>query len=241
VTGFIGGTYNRFARSYAVRQGDAHSWVEVYLDDTGWTRFDPTPPANAAPQSDITGLLAFVRDFVEATTQRWNRHVIGYDLKQQVGILRSVHRSYSALRDRPGTVGKLLSSPRSTLFVLLGIGVAGYGALWLSRRRKTSSPAARAATERETAAREIVELYRLLEAALATRGVARPTGTPPRAHALSLKALGHPVAEEALALTELYLAARFGGLSLSPEERRDFARRARAIRIQRAAGERAAA
>ncbi|HKO50586.1 MAG TPA: DUF3488 and transglutaminase-like domain-containing protein, partial [Polyangiaceae bacterium] len=69
VTGFIGGTYNRFARSYAVRQGDAHSWVEVYLDDTGWTRFDPTPPASAAPQSDITGLLAFVRDFVEATSQ----------------------------------------------------------------------------------------------------------------------------------------------------------------------------
>lgn len=241
VTGFIGGTYNRFARSYAVRQGDAHSWVEVYLDDTGWTRFDPTPPASAAPQSDITGLLAFVRDFVEATTQRWNRHVIGYDLKQQVGLLRSVHRSYSALRDRPGAVGKLLSSPRSTLLVLVGLGLAVYAALWFSRRRKTLSPAARAATERETAAREIVELYRLLDAALATRGVARPTGTPPRAHALSLKALGHPVGEEALALTELYISARFGGAALSPDERRDFARRARAIRVQRTPPERAAA
>ena len=175
VTGFIGGTYNRFARSYAVRQGDAHSWVEVYLDDTGWTRFDPTPPASAAPQSDITGLLAFVRDFVEATTQRWNRHVIGYDLKQQVGLLRSVHRSYSALRDRPGTVGKLLSSPRATL---LGHRRPACSrctrAVWFSRRRKTLSPAARAATERETAAREIVELYRQLEAALASarRGAA---------------------------------------------------------------------
>jgi transglutaminase-like putative cysteine protease len=241
VTGFIGGTYNRFARSYAVRQGDAHSWVEVYLDDTGWTRFDPTPPANAAPQSDITGLLAFVRDFVEATTQRWNRHVIGYDLKQQVGLLRSVHRSYSALRDRPGPVGKLLSSPRSTFLTLLGLGLAAYGALWLSRRRKNVSPAARAATERETAAREIVELYRLLETALATRGVARPTGTPPRAHAMGLQAIGHPVGEEALALTELYIAARFGGATLSVDERRDFARRARALRVQRNPAERAAA
>src|SRR6478609_4955066 len=241
VTGFIGGTYNRFARSYAVRQGDAHSWVEVYLDDTGWTRFDPTPPANAAPQSDITGLLAFVRDFVEATTQRWNRHVIGYDLKQQVGLLRSVHRSYSALRDRPGTVGKLLSSPRSTLLGVTGLMLAGYGVFWFRRRRKTQSPATRAATERETAARETVELYRLLDAALATRGVARPTGTPPRAHAMNLKALGHPVGDEAVALTELYLASRFGGVTLSAEERREFARRARAMRLQKSPTERAAA
>lgn len=241
VTGFIGGTYNRFARSYAVRQGDAHSWVEVYLDDTGWTRFDPTPPASAAPQSEITGLLAFVRDFVEATTQRWNRHVIGYDLKQQVGLLRSVHRSYSALRSRPGPVGRLLSSPRTTLLSITALAGVAYAAILLSRRRRARSPTARAATERETAAREIVELYRLLDAALATRGVARPTGTPPRAHALGLKALGHPVGEEALALTELYIAARFGGVTLSPEERRDFARRARAMRLQRTPSDRAAA
>ena len=240
VTGFIGGTYNRFARTYAVRQGDAHSWVEVYLDDTGWTRFDPTPPANAAPQSDITGLLAFVRDFIEATTQRWNRHVIGYDLKQQVGLLRSVHRSYSALRDRPGTVGKLLSSPRTTLIALLALCGTAYGLVWLRRRRRTQSPAARAATERETAAREIVELYRQLEGALAVRGVPRPTGTPPRAHAVALSAMGHPVGAETLALTELYIACRFGRLTLGPEERREFARRVRALRLQRAT-ERAAA
>ena len=241
VTGFIGGTYNRFARSYAVRQGDAHSWVEVYLDDTGWTRFDPTPPASAAPQSDITGFLAFVRDFVEATTQRWNRHVIGYDLKQQMGLLRTVHRSYSALRDRPGTIGKMLSSPRSTLLVVVGLALAAYAVVWFTRRRKAQTPAARAATERETAAREIVELYRQLEAALATRGVARPTGTPPLAHAQGLQALGHPLGEEALALTKLYIAGRFAGVTLSAEERRDFARRVRLLRIQRAVPERAAA
>ena len=241
VTGFIGGTYNRFARTYAVRQGDAHSWVEVYLEDTGWTRFDPTPPASAAPQSDITGLLAFVRDFVEATTQRWNRHVIGYDLKQQVGLLKSVHRSYSALRDRPGTVGKLLSSPRVTLLCVVVLVGLGYAVVWFRRRRRALSPAARAATERETAAREIVELYRQLEVALAARGVPRPTGTPPRAHALALVAMGHPAGSEALALTERYLSSRFGGTPLSAEERRDFSRRVRALRIQRPNNERAAA
>ncbi len=241
VTGFIGGTYNRFARSYAVRQGDAHSWVEVYLDDSGWTRFDPTPPANAAPQSDITGILAFVRDFVEATTQRWNRHVIGYDLKQQVGLLHSVHRSYSALRDKPGALGKALSSPRATLLVLVGAGSVVYLLVWLRRRKKGNLPAARAASERETNARESVELYRQLEAALASHGITRPTGTPPRAHAAALVAMGHPVGAEALALTERYLEARFGGRALTAEERRDFARRVRAIRQQRPTSDRAAA
>jgi transglutaminase-like putative cysteine protease len=49
VTGFVGGTYNRFGKFYAVRQGDAHSWVEVFIDEAGWMTFDPTPPADAAP------------------------------------------------------------------------------------------------------------------------------------------------------------------------------------------------
>jgi len=233
VTGFIGGTYNRFARTYAVRQGDAHSWVEVYLDDTGWTRFDPTPPANAAPQSDITGLLAFVRDFVEATTQRWNRHVIGYDLKQQVGLLRSMHRSYSSLRDRPNAVGRALSSPRATLLAILTLGASIYAAFWLWRRRRGGPTSSRIATEREALAREIVELYRQLESALAARGVPRPTGTPPLAHAAALAAMGHPVGAEALALTERYVLARFGGVALSVDEHRDFASRVRIIRQQR--------
>jgi len=152
-----------------------------------------------------------------------------------------VHRSYSALRDRPGTIGKLLSSPRSTMLTIVGLMFAVYCAVWFSRRRKTHSPAARAATERETAAREIVELYRQLEAALAARGAARPTGTPPRAHALGLKALGHPLGEEAFALTELYIAGRFGGVALDSDERREFARRVRALRVQRPGAGRAAA
>lgn len=90
-------------------------------------------------------------------------------------------------------------------------------------------------------AREVVELYRQLEAALAARGVPRATGTPPRAHAAALAAMGHPAGSEALALTERYIAARFGGETLSNDERRDFVRRVRALRAQRTNGEREAA
>ena len=42
VTGYLGGQYNEIGNFYTFRQADAHSWVEVYLDDIGWKRFDPT-------------------------------------------------------------------------------------------------------------------------------------------------------------------------------------------------------
>ncbi len=105
VTGFIGGTYNRFSGSYAVRQGDAHSWVEAYVDGLGWTRFDPTPPASSAPRSEIHGMFATLRDIVEAMSQRWDHHVVGYDLKQQLGLARTVREHYRALFPEGGWCG----------------------------------------------------------------------------------------------------------------------------------------
>ena len=42
VTGYYGGEKNNIGGFYSFRQSDAHSWVEVYLKDKGWTRYDPT-------------------------------------------------------------------------------------------------------------------------------------------------------------------------------------------------------
>src|SRR5262249_35410063 len=86
VTGFIGGSYNRFGRFYAVRQGDAHSWVEVFIDDQGWKTYDPTPPGDAVPRSEMDGWWASLRDILEWTSQRWDKHVVGYDWNQQVNL-----------------------------------------------------------------------------------------------------------------------------------------------------------
>ena len=48
-------------------------------------------------------MVATMRDIVEAMAQRWNRHVIGYDLKQQIGILQRRRRGegmdFHQLRD----------------------------------------------------------------------------------------------------------------------------------------------
>jgi protein-glutamine gamma-glutamyltransferase len=240
VTGFIGGTYNRFGRFYAVRQGDAHSWIEIYIDGRGWTRFDPTPPADSAPQSEVTGILAFARDIVEAAAQRWNRNVVNFNLKQQLHLFRSFHSKYAELRDRGGVVGATVGSPRRLLLLLSGLALIVAAAVWLRRMQRGNRQSDAPRTPEQLAALQVVELYRSLEAALFVRGVPRLASTPPLAHAESLAAMGHPVGAEALELTKLYLEIRFGGRLLSEGDRRDFARRVRALRQARPELQRAA-
>ena len=200
VTGFIGGTYNRFGHYYAVRQGDAHSWVEVYLDDKGWTRFDPTPPSDAAPQSEVTGFLAFVRDFVEATAQRWNRHVIGYDLKQQVQLFHNVREALldaSHARRHPGRTEVTATPGDAARRAVLVIG----GVVWLRRQQRRGPGPSLTRSAKEVAALQVVRLYRSLEDAMVVHGVIRPSSTPPLSHARALVEMGHPIGPEVLALT----------------------------------------
>lgn len=229
VNGFIGGTYNRFGHYYAVRQGDAHSWVEVYVDGKGFVRFDPTPPADAAPQSEITGVLAFVRDMVEAAAQRWDRNVVGYDMRQQVSLLRAVRDRYGELKSKSRVASTMLASPRRAFFSVAALALLVVGGVYWFRRRGKPSPKQAPPNEAEARQRETAELYRALDATLLQRGAPRPSGTPPLTHARGLVALGHPVAEATLRLTERYLLARFGKQAFSAEERREFLREVREL------------
>lgn len=42
VTGYQGGEYNPYGDFYLIKQSDAHAWTEVWIDDQGWVRIDPT-------------------------------------------------------------------------------------------------------------------------------------------------------------------------------------------------------
>jgi hypothetical protein len=239
VTGFVGGTWNRWGHYYAVREGDAHSWVEAYLDHPthpGWMTFDPTPPSGAQPLEPRDGFYYLMRDFVEALSQRWSTYVVGYDLRKQVHLFDEVSRLYDKMRSTTGVdKGPLARLTRGRVVVgVLVVGVAlGYVA-WKRRRRKASTAEEkRARREDDVRVETAAALYRLLESALHGQGVTRAASTPPLRHAEELCSRRHPLAGEVLALTNVYLATRFGGVDLSDTTRREFERRVREIRIHR--------
>ncbi|HEY5955865.1 MAG TPA: DUF3488 and transglutaminase-like domain-containing protein, partial [Polyangiaceae bacterium] len=98
VTGFAGATYNRFGKFYAVRQGDAHSWVEVWNERQGWQRYDPTPAAPLPVQTHWNRLATSARDVIEAASQRWSRHVERYDLHQQIELFSGLSNQLTSAR-----------------------------------------------------------------------------------------------------------------------------------------------
>lgn len=65
IGGYQGGVYNSVGGFYNIRQADAHVWVEVWLNTTGWTRVDPT--AAIAPNR--------IEHSIDASSQRINGDV----------------------------------------------------------------------------------------------------------------------------------------------------------------------
>jgi transglutaminase-like putative cysteine protease len=247
VTGFVGGTWNRFGRYYAVRQGDAHSWVEAYADDglrPTWHTFDPTPAAGAQPLEPPDGAYYYVRDFVEALSQRWNTYVVGYDLHKQMRLVEDVSRRYERMRSRTGIDrGALDRVTRAPVMAALALALMG-AAYWMWRRtrpigQKAADPAQSQAAPGSRADFAVV-LFRGLESALHLHGITRSPSVPPLRHAEQLRSQHHPLGDEIVSLTCVYLAARFGGVSLTDQDRRAFERRIRHIRALRRPAPRAA-
>jgi transglutaminase-like putative cysteine protease len=240
VTGFVGGTYNRFGHYYAVRQGDAHSWIEAYLDDPihGWVTFDPTPTSGAQPLQDTSGTWVYLRDLVEALSQRWNRYVVGYDLKTQVRIFEDLSRRYERLRAQTGANRGSLERVTRPSALATGVLVAGLLLYVLWRRRRTPKPTTTEPTTKPKVDPKLeaaASLYRMLELALATQGISRPPAVPPLRHAEDLAARQHPLGESVLELTNRYLESRFGGVPLDENAQREYERRIKEIRTYKPA------
>jgi len=234
VTGFVGASYNRFGHFYVVRQGDAHSWVEVWLDGRGWQRFDPTPPASSVPRSALTGWLAVARDLVEAASQRWRRNVEGYDLHQQLGLFRSVRHT---MHDLGLDLGSGTGTSHRRWWIGAAVATFGIAVILWWRRRKRAEPSEHRRGDPRGDANQAVQLYRSLERLMSERGAPRPPATPPYAHARSLSELGHPLAGDVQDLTNRYLRARFGDEPLLPHEMAAMTRRIQLLRrSSRAAG-----
>lgn len=98
VTGYQGAEYNPAQDYYIVRQSNAHAWVEVWLQNQGWTREDPTmviPPdridrtgmtsqqSQASQQLSRDNLLEhplqLLGYYLDAVDYQWGRRVVGFD------------------------------------------------------------------------------------------------------------------------------------------------------------------
>jgi transglutaminase-like putative cysteine protease len=108
VTGYQGGEPNGVDGYWTVRQSDAHAWAEVWLENRGWVRIDPTSvvaPGRtgtfqrlqtprgvfaAAIETVNPNLSAMVRATWEAMNHRWNQWVLNYTQSRQLNLLRSL-------------------------------------------------------------------------------------------------------------------------------------------------------
>jgi transglutaminase-like putative cysteine protease len=223
VTGFVGGQYNPYGGYYALRQGDAHSWVEVYQRGRGWVTYDPTPSSRAAVGPEL-GLWANVGAMIDALRTRWNTSVVGYDLRTQIGLLRKL-ASWAESRRRPDESGRGAGERglrlREKWKPVLRWGAAVLVALvfgWLALRTLRSGPRDATASPRSKHGAQLTQLYRELERALAKRGHPRPPAATPLEHARTLARQGFAQHGEVELVTRSYMEGRYGGRPLRAAE-----------------------
>jgi transglutaminase-like putative cysteine protease len=109
VTGYQGGEFNAIGNFLEVRQANAHAWAEVWIENQGWARVDPT--AAVAPQrieqqlnldllelgSEISfdkstieqqeNLAKQISQLWENADYQWQRWVVNYDTDNQSDFL----------------------------------------------------------------------------------------------------------------------------------------------------------
>ena len=112
VTGYQGGEYNPHADHWIVRQSDAHAWNEVWFEQEGWVRIDPTAAvaaervenaidtASSSERGEVVfnlgqlGLLdSLMREaywLANAADLGWHRWVLGFGKVRQQSLLQQL-------------------------------------------------------------------------------------------------------------------------------------------------------
>jgi len=94
VVGFAGGTWNPVEEFFAVRNRDAHAWVEIYDAATReWLRVDPTPGNGPSdPDVEVPGTVAFDTGWsawMESLRIQWYRRIVNFDQQDQMSLADS--------------------------------------------------------------------------------------------------------------------------------------------------------
>ncbi len=133
VGGYLGGRWNAWGDFLIVRQADAHVWCEVWLEEKGWVRVDPT--VEVAPrrmEEGIDGLfdnlpwlagrslnpvlgrwIEAVHQSWEAVNLRWDLWFMSFSAEEQTDLLKNIGRQGTWLL----SIGAVLGVWGSVFFV----------------------------------------------------------------------------------------------------------------------------
>ncbi len=203
VTGYLGGEYNPLGNYLIVRQSDAHAWTEVWFENRGWVRVDPTnsvSPARAEgglsaalPDSAVLprGLLSSKNPLLhqlaltlDSVANRWNQTVLGYNLESQRALLYRAGLDGDTMR----TLAMLLIA--ATLIAMLVLAL-----ITLSNRRRAREPALAA--------------YQAFCAKMARAGLVRGDAEGPLDFAARIARVRPELAVAAHQITQLYISLRY--------------------------------
>ena len=231
VIGYQGGEWNEQGNYLIVRQSDAHAWSEVWLDESGWVRIDPT--SAVAPERIEYGISA-IRQLIEQGQELGNLTERQLQIVLSVSMLSHSLKNLKLFWDGVNTrwykwvIGfgsknqismlKWFGFKQANVRILILLLVALVSLLviiqaWiLFRRKKVLDPAARQ--------------YQIYCQRLSRIGIVRSSSEGPLAFARRVLLLRPDLRELVLPVVEAYIAIQYAG-KISNEQYRKLRRAVR--------------
>lgn len=210
VGGYLGGELNPYGGYVIIRESDAHVWTEVWLQNRGWVRIDPTlavAPRRisggieaSVPSDELPGFLSFrkygpmaatwqkIRFGWDAINSAWDIWFSGYSFEQQKAALEKLGIRVRSWR---GLAKTLL--PAAAGVIIMAI----LAALWSAKKPSGKKE-------------PVLDIYIRFCAMFEKTGITRNPAEGPADFAKKVCAARTDLKPEVETIIELYIKLRYG-------------------------------